>query len=602
LKIIFIQLIIVLFIHNSYSQKIAEFQFDNIGPVIPWKPPVKEINQDCFQFVVVSDRTGGMNRGIFEDAIEKINLLQPDFVVSVGDLIDGYTQNDELMEVQWDEFDSIVGRLEMPFFYLTGNHDISNPLMAQKWTDRLGPAYYHFIYKKVLFLCLNTEDSTGAHISDTQVNYFRDVLSRNTDISWIIVLMHRPLWDYGNMSGYDKIKKLLAGRPYTLFSGHHHNYLYDEKNGNKHIVLATTGGGSEMRGMEFGEFNHIVWVTITDDGPRIANLDLDGIRDEKVVVREDYAMIQQLRRGTWMKAVPAVSESSKLTKLTTEIIFSNKADQPLHVFGKILPQQGIRFLPDSINNVIVENSSESIDLVLECADSPVDMKKLSPIKVELNAESESAKGTKLVLAGKSDLLLDWKHSFAEPTKKINIDGKLDEWDELSFYDVKYPQFVKEDWDWHGEKDGWFRFAVSSDDVNLYLALEAIDQKFLFKKDKLIKDQDKFIINFGTEKSNKLKEIVVSASAENSNSLISAKNMNKQNLKCSSRIDKNSMTVELAIPLDELNLHNDARSRFRFNIAYMDHDNKNNTKPSVLWWRPDWNSNKDYEASGYFYQQ
>jgi hypothetical protein len=37
------------------------------------------------QFVVMSDRTGGMRPGVFRDAIEKVNLLHPQFVISVGD-------------------------------------------------------------------------------------------------------------------------------------------------------------------------------------------------------------------------------------------------------------------------------------------------------------------------------------------------------------------------------------------------------------------------------------------------------------------------------------------------------------------------------------
>lgn len=41
-----------------------------------------------------------------------------------------------------------------------------------------------------------------------------------------------------------------------------------------------------MRGTAFGEFDHIVWVTMTDSGPRIANLLLDGIFDENVKIAE----------------------------------------------------------------------------------------------------------------------------------------------------------------------------------------------------------------------------------------------------------------------------------------------------------------------------
>ncbi len=44
----------------------------------------------------------------------------------------------------------------MPFFYVPGNHDIAGEASAQVWKERFGPAYYHFIYRDVLFLCLNS--------------------------------------------------------------------------------------------------------------------------------------------------------------------------------------------------------------------------------------------------------------------------------------------------------------------------------------------------------------------------------------------------------------------------------------------------------------
>ncbi|TFG92422.1 MAG: metallophosphoesterase, partial [Myxococcales bacterium] len=42
---------------------------------------------------MVTDRTGGPRDGIFESAMPRINLVRPEFVVSVGDLIEGYTDD-----------------------------------------------------------------------------------------------------------------------------------------------------------------------------------------------------------------------------------------------------------------------------------------------------------------------------------------------------------------------------------------------------------------------------------------------------------------------------------------------------------------------------
>ena len=54
----------------------------------PWTHLRLNNDPGDFQFVVISDRTGGHRPRIFSQAVEQINLLQPEFVLSVGDLID----------------------------------------------------------------------------------------------------------------------------------------------------------------------------------------------------------------------------------------------------------------------------------------------------------------------------------------------------------------------------------------------------------------------------------------------------------------------------------------------------------------------------------
>ena len=45
----------------------------------------------------------------------------------------------------------------MPFFYLPGNHDVGNDVADEIWDELYGVRYYSFVYKNVLFLCLNTQ-------------------------------------------------------------------------------------------------------------------------------------------------------------------------------------------------------------------------------------------------------------------------------------------------------------------------------------------------------------------------------------------------------------------------------------------------------------
>ena len=64
------------------------------GDKNPWTSLKPNSDPEQFQFAVVSDRTGGHRAKIFSRAVHQINLLQPEFVMSVGDLIEGYTKEE----------------------------------------------------------------------------------------------------------------------------------------------------------------------------------------------------------------------------------------------------------------------------------------------------------------------------------------------------------------------------------------------------------------------------------------------------------------------------------------------------------------------------
>ena len=122
----------------------------------PWTSRESIASDDRFQFAIVTDRTGRERLNVFGPAMETVNLLQPSFVVSVGDLIEGYTKDRTQLKKEWDELDSFVRKLDAPFFYTAGNHDYSNQVMADVWRERYGTSYYSFLYKNVLFVVLNS--------------------------------------------------------------------------------------------------------------------------------------------------------------------------------------------------------------------------------------------------------------------------------------------------------------------------------------------------------------------------------------------------------------------------------------------------------------
>ncbi|MCB0641427.1 MAG: metallophosphoesterase, partial [Phaeodactylibacter sp.] len=314
----------------------APLQLEQTEPQQPYTHLDFKNNPAHFQFAIVTDRTGGHRPGVFETAVHKLNLLQPEFVMSVGDLIEGYTEDMDILQQEWKEFDGFVDQLKMPFFYVPGNHNITNQVMEDLWKERFGRTYYHFVYKEVLFLCLNSEDqhrgSNQGTISDAQYDYIRQTLAANADVRWTLVFMHQPLWvQDAETLRWKEVEALLADRPHTVFAGHRHNYVKYERNDNRYFMLATTGGGSSLRGPRMGEFDHVVWVTMTEAGPLIANLQLEGIWDENVMTEDTRMLIDAMVAKQAFQFEPLYLEDANFDKGTMRIRVRNDENVPMNI-------------------------------------------------------------------------------------------------------------------------------------------------------------------------------------------------------------------------------------------------------------------------------
>ncbi len=87
----------------------------------PWTHLNFNNKKTDFQFAILGDQTGYIDWEVFKDSIGKVNLLQPEFVMTVGDLIEGNKPEPQIVDKQWDDFDTQVNRFEMPFFYVPGD-------------------------------------------------------------------------------------------------------------------------------------------------------------------------------------------------------------------------------------------------------------------------------------------------------------------------------------------------------------------------------------------------------------------------------------------------------------------------------------------------
>jgi hypothetical protein len=226
----------------------------------------------------------------------------------------------------------------MPFFRTPGNHDIANTTAEQVWRDRHGALYYYFVYKGALFVILDSEDPPRAapegirekldtynrlqtedpekakamlaeFMSDEsvvaglakpvefgadQVAFVEKVLAQHGDVRWTFLFLHEPAWEKPSAS-FKAIQQRLKDRRHTFFAGHLHYYDYDMIDGYEHITMGPTGASFHHEGP--GNVDHIMWVTMTENGPKMANIALKGLFDRKGVDPEMFGAYDRKGAG-----------------------------------------------------------------------------------------------------------------------------------------------------------------------------------------------------------------------------------------------------------------------------------------------------------------
>ncbi|HVY89244.1 MAG TPA: metallophosphoesterase, partial [Hyphomonadaceae bacterium] len=133
----------------------AAFQSDVATTAKPWTNLKFDDANDSFTFAIVSDLESGYRPGVFEVAAAQLGLMRPALVLTIGDQIEGGTEDEARLRKEWDTFDARLSALHAPYFHIGGNHDLTNLTQRKVWEERYGPRYYSFVYKNVLFLALD---------------------------------------------------------------------------------------------------------------------------------------------------------------------------------------------------------------------------------------------------------------------------------------------------------------------------------------------------------------------------------------------------------------------------------------------------------------
>ena len=255
--------------------------------------------------------------------------------------------------------------------------------------------------------------------------------------------MHEPFWVYEHDTRWSEFAELLVDQKYTVFAGHFHSYtkyVFDDKN---HYILATTGGGSSLRGPGFGEFDHITWVTMTDEGPKVSNLLLEGIWHDDVVVENDLELISTVS-GRALRLYAEYADQDPTLATSLVLTLRNGSEEPLNLTGRF-ESSTVDILPAILTEVVSGNSElvRKFELKLPSANrSGV----LEALNFDRTLKYDRVDRPNLSDSGEVTIVFD-RLPIRRANDPVVVDGNLEEWPNLPFVVAEnYGEMRKNAWE------------------------------------------------------------------------------------------------------------------------------------------------------------
>ncbi len=239
----------------------------------PANPPASSPAND-FRFAILGDRTGDAQPGVYEEIWREVDREHPDFVINVGDSIQG--GHDSTATSEWQALRRLWNRYRYPLYLTPGNHDVwsrESGLIYEQQTGR--PTFYSFDYQKAHFIVL--DNSEAPDLSDSlpedQMRFLERDLERNRDREPKFIFFHKPLWllpvTFQN-SRFAFHQLITQYGAYFVVSGHVHQYVHGRLDGVTYLSAPSSGGKLKGQGFDKGWFYGHVAVTVKGSDVEIA--------------------------------------------------------------------------------------------------------------------------------------------------------------------------------------------------------------------------------------------------------------------------------------------------------------------------------------------
>jgi len=196
---------------------------------------------DSFRFVVIGDRTGEAQAGIYERVWKDAAAEHPAFAVGVGDTIEG--MHDDTAEAQWIEARRLWPKAFAPYL-AAGNHDIWSPRSEELFRRYAGHApHYSFDYGGAHFTVL--DNSRSDQFSAAELQFAEDDLKQHADAPLKFIISHRPSWIVQAIIGDANFPLHRIAKKYGaqyVIAGHLHEMLHAQVEGIDYVSMVSAGG------------------------------------------------------------------------------------------------------------------------------------------------------------------------------------------------------------------------------------------------------------------------------------------------------------------------------------------------------------------------
>jgi 3',5'-cyclic-AMP phosphodiesterase len=195
-----------------------------------------------FRFVLLGDRTGEAQAGVYERVWREVAAASPEFVVSVGDSIQG--TDDATAAAEWREFRRILDPYaRIPLYLAAGNHDVWGEPSARLFRQQAGhELHYGFDFRGAHFTVLDNSRSDAW--PPGELEWLEADLRAHSGAAPKFVISHRPSWIADAALG-DKTGPLhrLAKRygVCCIVAGHVHQLIHASLDGVEYLALPSAG-------------------------------------------------------------------------------------------------------------------------------------------------------------------------------------------------------------------------------------------------------------------------------------------------------------------------------------------------------------------------